>query len=563
MVEKENNQDEVLFGESAHNELLKGAEILAKAVRVTMGPSGHNVIIDSESGPIITKDGVTVARSIKLKNKLHSIGAQLLKEVAAKTNDITGDGTTTATVLAFAILRQGLKMMANGRSAIEIKRGIDKGVLEVVSFLKDHSIPVRNNDDIRHVGTISANGDKLIGDILAEAVEKVGRDGIITIEEAKSLNTSLEVVEGMRFDNGYISPYMITNPEKMCAELILPIVLLTNKKLNSLQEMIPVLELAAKYNRSVLIVAEEVEGEALQTLVVNKLKGTIKVCAVKAPGYGDHRDEMLSDMCALVGGRVISSTEGASLKNLVLADFGTKCKKVIVTRYTTTIIGDTNCEAQKQKIKEQVNSLKTLLETDLSMDDLQKTYIKKRLAKLSGGIAVIKVGGATEVEMKERKDRVEDALNATMAATQDGIIPGGGSALYHASIFLDKLLKGKIDNLSGLSEDEMAGVEVIISSCLEPMSQILKNAGKSPELIMDKLTDKVHHETDIKIYSTEKDKMLDAMRFGYDAYKHEICDLIERGIIDPTKVEICSIEHAASIVGLMLTSDCVIIDQSA
>ena len=548
------NEQEVVFEHQARKELLEGASILANAVRVTMGPSGHNVIIDTGAGtPIITKDGVTVAKSVRLKNKLHSIGAELLKEVAAKTNDVAGDGTTTATVLAYALLYQGEKMISSGRSSTSLKRGMDLATLKVSEFLKAKATPVADIGDIKHIGTISANGDEQIGTLLADAMEKVGKDGIITIEEAKSLATTLEVVEGMRMDGGYVSPFFVTNSEKMSAELVNPYVLVTNKKLNSMQELLPVLELASRHQRSLLVIGEDIEGEALQAMVLNKLKGALQVCAVKAPSYGDHRDELLADIAILLGATFISNSSGFSLKAITPSELGTFCKKATITRYHTTFVAD----GSKEKLQQRIESLRNSLNTDASLDDLQKARIKGRLAKLAGGVAVIKVGGATATEMLERKDRVEDALNATMAAAEEGIVPGGGGALFHASLHLQELIANGF--FRGLTEDERAGVEVVRLACFEPFSQILRNASKHPELIADKIKEYAKHQSATVLFACEDDRKSFEMKFGYDSARHVVCNMLEKGIIDPVKVERCSLEHATSIVGLMLTSDCIIL----
>jgi chaperonin GroEL len=549
-------QQEVIFDHHARKELLAGATILANAVRVTMGPSGHNVIIDTGSGmPIITKDGVTVAKAVSLRNRMQSMGAELLKEVATKTNDLAGDGTTTSVVVAYALLYQGEKMISSGRSSVLIKRGMELGSQKVIDFLKEVAVPVKNSDDIKHIGTISANGDVHIGELLAEAMEKVGKDGVITIEEAKSLATTLEVVEGMRMEGGYVSPFFVTNQEKMTSELINPLVLVTSKKLNNLQEILPILEIVSRARRPLLVVGDEIEGEVLQAMVLNKLKGALEICAVKAPSYGDHREELLEDLAVLTGTQFISNASGVALKGLVLANLGS-CKKVIVTRHTTTFVANTTDPQTKHNIDNKVATLRTQLETDATLDDLQKVRIKARLAKLSGGVAVIKVGGATEVEMKERKDRVDDALNATMAAAQEGIVPGGGSALYHASLFLAQELE---TSLKSLNEDEKAGVDVVRLACQEPFFQILKNAGKLPELIAEKIKEEAKRQSSLLVFDTEQSKNRYEMRFGYDSRKYQVCDVFEQGVIDPILVERASVQNAVSVVGLMLTTDCVII----
>ena len=411
---------EVTFGQEAHKQLVEGAEILYRAVKSTMGPSGHNVIIDNgQTAPLITKDGVTVAKSINLKDKLPSIGAELIKEVASKTNELAGDGTTTATVLGYTMLQQGIKMTATGRSAIEIKRGMEWATEKVIGWIKEHAVPVRNDEDVINIGTISSNGDRSIGELLCNAISKVGQDGIITIEPAKSVKTTLDVVEGMQFDSGFVSPYFVTNQEKMTAELTDPYILITNKKLSSLQEILPVLELSANANKPLLIIGDEIEGEALHTLIVSKMKGVLFTCAVKAPSYGENRTDVLSDIALVTGGKVFDASSEKQIKNATLADLG-QCKRAIVTKSSTTLVGDD--ANRKELISERVEQLRTLLNANIGLDDLKRENTKKRLAKLAGGIAVIKVGGSTEVEIFEKKDRVEDALNATIAAVQEGKI---------------------------------------------------------------------------------------------------------------------------------------------
>ena len=561
---------EVTFGEEAHSQLLEGAEILYKAVKSTMGPSGHNVIIDTgKTAPLITKDGVTVAKSINLKDKLKSIGAELIKEVASKTNEQAGDGTTTATVLGYAMLKQGIKMTATGRSAIEIKRGMEWATEKVISWLKEHSIPVRNNEDIINIGTISANGDRSIGELLSQAIAKVGPDGIITIEPAKSVKTTLDVVEGMQFESGFVAPYFVTNQEKLSCELTDPYILISNKKISSLQDILPVLELAANANRPLLIIGDEIEGEALHTMIVNKMKGVLYTCGVKAPSYGENRTDILSDIALVTGGKVFDASSEKQIKNATLSDLG-QCKRAIITKNSTTLVGDDS--TRKELIKERTEQLRTLLASNVGLDDLKRDNTKKRLAKLAGGIAVIKVGGSTEVEIFERKDRVEDALNATVAAVQEGILPGGGTALFYASEWLQKLVteKGFANNLT---EDELAGVRVICEACRQPLRVIVENAGRSSDVVMNdlrafenkKAVDVLHDiagSTNKPIVIVEKkveNLLASRIRKGYDASKHRYCDLIDAGVVDPLKVERFSLEHACSVVGLLLTTNCVVV----
>lgn len=527
---------EVIFGQEAHKQLLEGATILAMAVGATMGPSGHNVIIDNGiSAPIITKDGVTVAKSINLKDKLPAIGAELLKEVAAKTNELAGDGTTSATVLAHSMLKEGIKMIATGRSPVAIKRGMDLATEEVLLWLKANAIDIRGKEDIINVGTISANGDRRIGELLSEAIERVGEDGIITVEPAKSFTTSLDVVEGMQFESGYTSPYFVTNQEKLTAELHDPFVLIANRKISSLQEILPVLELVANQSKPLLIIGDEIEGEVLHTLIVNRMKGVLACCAVKAPGYGENRMDILSDIALITSGQVIDASSPTAMKNIQLTQLG-RCKKIVITRTTTTMVSNKRPEL-KQLVEERVAQLRTALADENTLDELQRSNYKKRLAKLAGGIAVIRVGGSTEVEILERKDRVEDALNATVAAVQEGIVPGGGVALFHAASAVD----GLMSSLSA-DEDEQAGIKVVTMACREPLRVIVKNTGKSPDVVMNQLA----------VNSPR------SLRYGYDARKHEYGDLVDKGIIDPNKVVRLAVSHAASVVSLILVCNAVV-----
>jgi len=549
----------VVFGSEAHAKLLEGATVLAQAVGSTMGPSGHNVIIDGTVGaPLITKDGVTVAKSINLRERLPSMGAELLKEVASKTNELAGDGTTTATVLAHAMLKEGIKMIATGRDAIYVKKGMDFATEKVIEVLKKNCIPVRNSQDIINVGTISANGDVKVGELLSQAIDKVGQDGIITIEPGKSTQTTLEVAEGMQFDGGYLSPYFVTNSEKNTVELINPFILLTNRKISALADFIPILEKVANTNNPLLVIADDVEGEALHTLIVNKFKGTLASCAVKAPSYGENRTDILGDIAAVVGGTVLDASNAQALKNLSLESLGVAAK-VIVTRTSTTIVGEPS-EAARQAIDERVKGLKTALNSDGSLDELHIDRYKKRLAKLAGGVAVVRVGGSTEVEILEKKDRVEDALNATIAAAQEGIVPGGGSALFYAQKEVGDYFSRTVSE--GWGEDFRAGVQVILNACQAPLRTIVANTGKSPDVVMDKLAQ--HRltswktENDVKVMTESTD-----LRYGYDAAKAQYGDLIDRGIIDPVKVTRYALEHASSVVGLMLTCNSVVLNETA
>lgn len=560
----------VVFVPEAHKKLLEGAEVLFNAVKSTMGPSGHSVIISSEhTSPLITKDGVTVAKSINLKEKLPSIGAELIKEVASKTNEIAGDGSTTATVLGYSLLHQGVKMAATGRSTIGIKRGMDFACGKIVSWLKSKAIAVRSREDIVNIGAISANGDRQIGELLADAIERVGDNGIITIEPAKSVSTTLEVVEGMQIDSGYLAPYFVTNQEKLSCELNEPLILVTNKKINNLQECLPFLEKVSNEDRPLLLIGDEIEGEVLHTLIVNKMQGRLFCCAIKAPSYGENRSDILQDIALITGATVFDSSNAKNLKNVTLEDFGT-CKKVIVTRTNTTFVTDGN-EELAALVKERADSLKTLLATDTTVDDLKRSQIRKRLAKLAGGVAIVKVGGSTEVEILEKKDRVEDALNATLAAVQEGILPGGGIALFYAAQSLQDLLKTNSENLT---EDELAGVRVVYNAVQMPLRVIVENTGRSADVVMNTLETKTKYvkategcECNRKLEfghscpvcrggSYEHD-----FRFGYDAYRHKFCDLVDEGIIDPLKVERCSLEHATSVIGLVLTSNCVVVEE--
>ncbi len=521
---------DVKFGADAREKMLRGIDILADAVQVTLGPKGRNVVIDKSFGaPRTTKDGVTVAKEIELADKFENMGAQMVREVASKTNDIAGDGTTTATVLARAIVREGSKSVAAGMNPMDLKRGIEKAVEAVVADLKKRSKKVKSNDEIGQVGTISANGDKEVGDMIAKAMAKVGNEGVITVEEAKGLVTELDVVEGMQFDRGYISPYFITNPDKMVAELNDALILIHEKKLTSLQPMLPVLEAVVQSGRPLLIIAEEIEGEALATLVVNKLRGGLKVAAVKAPGFGDRRKAMLEDIAVVTGGQVISEDLGIKLENVKLDMLG-KAKTVKIDKDNTTIIDGAG---KKNDIQARVAQIKTQIEETTS--DYDKEKLQERLAKLAGGVAVIRVGGATEVEVKERKDRVDDALNATKAAVEEGIIPGGGTALLYAS----KALK----DLTGDNDDQTQGVAIVRRAIQYPIRIIVQNAGQEASIIVGKLMEQKSNT------------------YGYDAQGEKYVDFIEAGIVDPTKVVRVALQNAASVAGLLITTEAMITDR--
>ncbi|MEM9590287.1 MAG: chaperonin GroEL [Pseudomonadota bacterium] len=514
---------DVVFAAEARERMLKGVDVLANAVKVTLGPKGRNVIIDKSFGaPRTTKDGVTVAKEIELEDNFENMGAQMLKEVASKTNETAGDGTTTATVLAQAIVREGLKAVAAGMNPMDLKRGIDKAVAEVVGTIEKQSKEVSGSSEIAQVGTISANGEKAIGDMIAQAMKKVGNQGVITVEEAKSLDSELEVVEGMQFDRGYLSPYFVTNAEKMTTELENPYILIYEKKLSGLQAMLPLLEAVVQSGRPLLIIAEDVEGEALATLVVNKLRGGLKVAAVKAPGFGDRRKAMLQDIAILTGGELISEDLGIKLENVTVQMLG-KAKRVNITKDDTTIVRG---GGKKDEIDARVSQIRQQIEDTTSDYDREK--LQERLAKLAGGVAVIKVGGATEVEVKEKKDRVDDALNATRAAVEEGIVPGGGVALLHAS----KGLKAKGDN-----DDQEAGVNIVRLALQAPIRQIAENAGVEGSIVVGKV---IEHKSPT---------------FGYDAQNDTYVDLIEKGIIDPAKVVRTALQDAASVAGLLVTTE--------
>jgi chaperonin GroEL len=521
---------DVKFGADAREKLLRGVDILADAVKVTLGPKGRNVVIEKSFGaPRTTKDGVTVAKEIELGDKFENMGAQMVREVAQKTNDAAGDGTTTATVLAQAIVREGSKSVAAGMNPMDVKRGVEKAVETVVADLKKRSKKVKANEEIAQVGTISANGDITVGKMIAEAMAKVGNEGVITVEEAKSLETELEVVEGMQFDRGYISPYFVTNPDKMVCELEEPHILIFEKKLSSLQPMLPILESVVQSSRPLVIIAEEVEGEALATLVVNKLRGGLKVAAVKAPGFGDRRKAMLEDIAVVTGGQVISEDLGIKLENVTLNMLGT-AKKVQITKDDTTIIDGAG---KKGDIQARVGQIKQQIEETTSDYDREK--LQERLAKLAGGVAVIRVGGATEIEVKEKKDRVDDALNATKAAVEEGVVPGGGTALLYAT----RALK----TLEGENEDQNAGIAIVRKAIQSPLRQIVENSGVEASIVVGKLLEQK------------------SSTYGFNAQSEEYVDMIDAGIIDPTKVVRTALQDAASVAALLITTEAMVADR--
>jgi chaperonin GroEL len=518
----------ILFDTSAREKLKAGVDTLADAVKVTLGPKGRNVILDKKFGaPTVTKDGVSVAKEIELKDPIENMGAQLVKEVASKTADSAGDGTTTATVLAQAIFTTGIKSVTAGANPMDLKRGIDKAVTAIVKNLKEQSKPISNNSEIAQVATISANSDKEIGDMIANAMEKVGKDGVITVEEAKGRETEVKTVEGMQFDRGYLSPYFVTNTDKMEAEMDRPYVLIYDKKISSMKELLPVLELTAQTGRPLLIISEDVDGEALATLVVNKIRGALKVAAVKAPGFGDRRKAMLEDIAVLTGGQVISEERGFKLENATL-DFLGVAEKIIVDKDNTTIV---NGSGKKEDITARINQIKVQIENTTS--DYDKEKLQERLAKLSGGVAILYIGAATEVEMKEKKDRVDDALHATRAAVEEGIVPGGGVAFLRAVEALDKV--------KGYNEDENIGVNIVRTALEAPLRTIVANAGGEGSVVVNKVRE-------------GKDD------YGYNARDNKYENFFAAGIIDPTKVTRLALENAASIAGLLLTTECVIAD---
>ncbi len=518
---------EVRFSSDARDRMLRGVDILANAVKVTLGPKGRNVVLDKSFGaPRITKDGVTVAKEIELEDKFENMGAQMVREVASKTNDLAGDGTTTATVLAQAIVREGAKSGAAGMNPMDLKRGIDLAVAKVIADISKNARAVKSSKEVAQVGTISANGDEYIGKMIAEAMQRVGNEGVITVEEAKSLETDVDIVEGMQFDRGYISPYFVTNAEKMIAELADPYILIFEKKLSSLQAMLPVLEAVVQSGKPLLIIAEDVEGEALATLVVNRLRGGLKVAAVKAPGFGDRRKAMLEDIAILTNGQLIAEDLGIKLESVTLEMLG-RAKKVVIGKENTTIVDGIgkkkDIEARVAQIKQQIGE---------TTSDYDKEKLQERLAKLAGGVAVIRVGGATEIEVKEKKDRVDDALNATRAAVEEGIVPGGGVALLRA--------KKTVGRLKDENEDVQAGINIVLKALEAPIRQIAENAGVEGSIVVGKITDQ--NEPD----------------YGFDAQSEKYGDMFKAGIVDPAKVVRTALQDAASIAGLLVTTEAMI-----
>ena len=521
---------DVRFSSDARDRMLRGVDILANAVQVTLGPKGRNVVIEKSFGaPRITKDGVTVAKEIELEDRFENMGAQMVREVASKTNDTAGDGTTTATVLAQAIVREGAKYVAAGMNPMDLKRGIDQAVTEAVKDIQGRAKKIKSTDEVAQVGTISANGDRSIGDMIAKAMQKVGNEGVITVEEAKTAETELDVVEGMQFDRGYLSPYFITNPEKMIAELDDPYILIFEKKLSSLQPMLPVLEAVVQTGKPLVIVAEDVEGEALATLVVNKLRGGLKVAAVKAPGFGDRRKAMLEDIAILTAGQMISEDLGIKLENVSLAMLG-RAKRVRIDKENTTIIDGVG---KKKDIEGRIAQIKAQIEETTSDYDREK--LQERLAKLAGGVAVIRVGGATEVEVKEKKDRVDDALNATRAAVEEGIVPGGGTALLRA--------KAAVAKLKSTNDDVQAGINIVLKALEAPIRQIVENSGVEGSIVVGKILENK------------------SQTFGFNAQTEEYVDMISAGIVDPAKVVRTALQDAASVAGLLVTTEAMIADK--
>jgi len=523
---------DVKFGIDARSKMADGVNILANAVKVTLGPKGRNVILDKSFGaPRITKDGVTVAKEIELSDKFENMGAQMIREVASKQNDLTGDGTTTATVLAQAIVQEGLKSVAAGMNPMDLKRGIDLAVTEVVKHIENSSNTISTSEEVSQVGTISANGEKEVGDMIAEAMEKVGNNGVITVEEASGLETELSVVEGMEFDRGYLSPYFTTNTDKMICDMENPLILMHDAKISSLQPLVPVLEQVAQSGKPLLIIAEDIEGEALAALVVNKLRGGLKVCAVKAPGFGDRRKAMLEDIAILTGGTVISEETGLKLES-VSSDLLGSAKRVTINKDNTTIVDGVG---SKQSIDSRVAQINAQIETTTSEYDTEK--LQERLAKLAGGVAVIKVGGSTEIEVKERKDRVDDAMHSTRAAVQEGVVPGGGSALLYAS--------KSLDSVTVANHDQQVGVDIVKKALTFPTRQICDNAGVDGVVVVGKMLE-----------STDT-------TWGYDAQNAEYTDLVKSGIIDPAKIVRCAIQDAASVAGLLITTEAMVAEEPA
>lgn len=521
---------QVVFGEAGRNRLVEGVNVLANAVKVTLGPKGRNVVIDQSYGtPTITKDGVTVAKAVEVEDSVANQGAQMVREVASKTNDVAGDGTTTATVLAQSIVNEGLKYVAAGMNPIGIKRGIDKAIEAAVAEIQKISKPIETNEEVAQVGTISANNDKQIGKIIAEAMEKVGKEGVITIEDGSGLTDELDVVEGMQFDRGFLSPYFVTDPDKQMAVLENPLILITDSKISTIRDMIPVLEGTAKAGRPLMIIADDVDGEALATLVVNKMRGVLNVCAVKAPAFGDRKAAMLQDVAVLTGGEMITSSLGMKLEDVKIEQLGS-AGKVEITKDKTTII---NGKGDRKDIDERVEGLQAVLKETTSDYDREK--LQERIARLAAGVGVIKVGAATEVEMKERKDRVDDALHATRAAVEEGIVPGGGVALIRA--------RKAIEAMKGEDDEQDAGIKIVLRAMEEPLRQIVKNAGYEPSVIVT------------KVVESEQEK------FGFNAQTGEFGDMIMMGVLDPTKVTRCALQNAGSVASLILTTDCVIAEK--
>lgn len=521
---------QVVFGEAGRNRLVEGVNVLANAVKVTLGPKGRNVVIDQSYGtPTITKDGVTVAKAVEVEDSVANQGAQMVREVASKTNDVAGDGTTTATVLAQSIVNEGLKYVAAGMNPIGIKRGIDKAIEAAVAEIQKISKPIETNEEVAQVGTISANNDKQIGKIIAEAMEKVGKEGVITIEDGSGLTDELDVVEGMQFDRGFLSPYFVTDPDKQMAVLENPLILITDSKISTIRDMIPVLEGTAKAGRPLMIIADDVDGEALATLVVNKMRGVLNVCAVKAPAFGDRKAAMLQDIAVLTGGEMITSSLGMKLEDVKIEQLGS-AGKVEITKDKTTII---NGKGDRKDIDERVEGLQAVLKETTSDYDREK--LQERIARLAAGVGVIKVGAATEVEMKERKDRVDDALHATRAAVEEGIVPGGGVALIRA--------RKAIEAMKGEDDEQDAGIKIVLRAMEEPLRQIVKNAGYEPSVIVT------------KVVESEQEK------FGFNAQTGEFGDMIMMGVLDPTKVARCALQNAGSVASLILTTDCVIAEK--
>jgi chaperonin GroEL len=519
---------QIVFDTVARNKLLAGVEVLADSVKITLGPKGRNVVIEKSWGaPVVTKDGVTVAKEIELEDRFMNMGAQMVKEVASKTSDVAGDGTTTATVLAQAIFRTGTKLVAAGHNPMDLKRGIEASVKAITTSLADMSVPVSDSKTITQVGTVSANGDTTIGEIIAEAMDKVGKEGVITVEENKALATELETVDGMEFDRGYLSPYFVTDPERMEVSLENPYILLHEKKIGSMRDLLRLLEKVHQTSRPVLIIAEDIEGEALATLVVNKLRGTLQAAAVKAPGFGDRRKQMLEDIAALTGGRLIAEELGIKLESLELSDLG-EAKRIVITKDTTTIVDGAG---ESEAIAARVGQIRAQIETTTSDYDREK--LQERLAKLSGGVAIIKVGAATEIEMKEKKARVEDALHATQAAVEEGILPGGGVALLRAAAVLDNL---------DLTTAEAFGADIVRKAVEEPLRIIVANAGHEPAIVVDKV-------------------LQGEGAFGFDAATGEYVDLVKQGVIDPTKVTRTALQNAASVAGLLLTTEAMVAEE--